>query len=255
MSERKMMLIKAEQDYKKGTISRDQYFFIIFDMLKKYIDSLIKKYSRLLNAEMDDLMQEASLAVLTHLDEYKPMISTPETFFGRYINESHRNLCLKGKSIYYLRVAKFLEKVASDAGFSGMDDADLSDATLADLTGISEVTVKNTRKHMSMYSSVSISTESEEPVYIKTPEDIVMKEIEKDAIMNRITNILTPGQKMIFILFVVNELSAKEIIDKLGEDDLYKKIGFKKMPSESTIRQTIFVSKKKLRDKLNYHRP
>ncbi|MGN0241461.1 MAG: sigma factor [Candidatus Weimeria sp.] len=239
-------IIKAKKDYIEGRITKADYFSLIWESLKKEVTCLAYRWGKY-GTEEDDLLQDAALAVMEHLDDYEPSRTVPSSFFAPYMTEAMREDCTRGKSRFYLRKAAELDTKAKDAGFTGLSDESLSDEVLSVLSGVSLRTVTSTRR----YAGVSKMRDNSEgdftasAAYHKSPEDILMERCTEEEMGIIAEDVLTPQEHILLICFSVLEMSEKEVEEKLK--GVYKEYGFKKAPARGYIRQAVFKSRKKLK--------
>jgi len=241
-------ILEAYTGFKNGSVSRDDYFYVIWRALQHLVKDLIKKYNRTMNAEYDDLIVEAQAQVLEHLSDYDPTRGTmPSTFFLRYINEAHRDMCRGDISTYYIGAISRLNKAAIKAGFDGIDDIELTDAQLAMISGESVSTVQAARENYVAGQHWSLADVNDEvkDIYHDGPEDIVCVEEKKETGMMIFRSLLELEQMIIYEMRV-NGKSSKKVCQMLLKDDHYKDYGLKKRPTQDDVMRRLNAAERKL---------
>lgn len=241
-------IIDLYDQWGKGEIGRNDVFSVIWDILKPQVMKSIKTNSRTLNADYEDLMQEASVAILEHMKDYDPERGLPGTFFLNWINDSHRNLCRGQKSVYYLQEIKKLSAVAQDAGFDGISDPRLSNVVLSTLSGESMQVVANARKMADSYTPVSYEDAEDtiEDPYHQSPEAVFIQDDRREKGMSIFHSVLNTLEQDIYKAHVCDGMSFKGISNFLKDNDRYCKLGFKKAPTPADIQRMFAVCDRKL---------
>lgn len=246
--EKNKKMIELYDRYRRGEINRNDVFDVLWPILIPQIETQMGQFSRRLNADEEDLKQEAAAAVLEHIDDYDPYKSVPGSYFLNWINEAHRNLCRGEKSIYYLNIIKKLSSVAQEAGFEGIADRSLSDVALASLSGESIQVVKRARYMDFIYTPVDYEgvEDTVEDPYHSSPEKIFFQTDREEKGFEAFFKELDKFEQMLYYSHAAKGESFKEISLILKTNDLFLKLGFKSCPTSSELQRRYAVCDRKL---------
>lgn len=238
---------KVYEECRNGKADKDEVFFTVWGILEPQVKALIKRFGRTDFCEMDDLMQEARLTVLSRLFSYEPDVSMPGTYFLTYINAAFKEMCCRGRiPRYYADVKRKLSGFLSDDDLDAFSDDDIS--VLSEHSGISVTTIKNLQMMLlSPADSDALLNVSSDTA---SPED---KAVECDMREYAFSALASLDNKdvWIFVQHYGNGKTAKTIASMLSYNDGYKKIGMKKMPTAGSIRQELYKCRKLLKDTLD----
>ncbi|MGN0242203.1 MAG: sigma factor [Candidatus Weimeria sp.] len=241
-------VIEAHKDYAAGRITANEYFMVIWKILKPQINFEIGLFNRRMNEDYEDLIQEAAIQVLEYLDSYDPERAVPGSYFLRLIRGAHRDLCRNGKSVYYLQKIKKLNLVAQKAGFTGLQDPDLKDVVLASLSGESIQVVKTIREVDLSYGNVDYEEikDTLEDGYNVSPEKTLIQSERKEEGLEILHRLLDDFEQKLYFEHVGELKSFKEISVELKTDGLYLKFGLKTAPTPSELQRRFSVCDRKL---------
>lgn len=229
--------------------TRDEKILGTIDVLENFTKSEIAKNHRTMSAEYDDLMSAFYLAVVEHVGEYEPERSTPANFFGRFINNLHREEVRRGIPQYYMGKGSKLDKIAKANGYSeGLLDPTLSDIALSRISDESLSTIKQTREiYSNTFCSFEEITNVEDELRL-SPEQLVIKE-EDDANLVKVFNTLSDFDKWLFIRVAAEKedggMSIKKASEYLGKH--YQDFGLDAAPTQTALKRRLAIIRRKLK--------
>ena len=195
------------------------------------------------SVEVDDLIQEGVLALLSSLERYNPKKGSLQNYVM---------IRIKGAMLDYLRKLDWLprnlrkhikdvEEAMVEIESEGLDitDEEISKRTGLDLKTVKSVKSEMVRKQVLMLDSYMFDTDETRLESIPSDSNVeeeIMKEELIEAVKEAI-NSLKDREKLVLSLRFERELSLKEIGEVLGV-------------SESRVSQIISVSLAKIRKKL-----
>lgn len=189
--------------------------------IKHFVYSKYGSYTK----HMEDLLQEARLAVVQHLDEYNPEITKPNTFFtchikGRVSHFIHLND--SNVSDHYGASINKIKKAQSQLQAEGLDPNDVN--LLHQYTGIRETTIEKSLQAMIANSGQSINA-YENPEMLdaqiskksETPEKIFI-ENETKLILDSALSKLTDIERKCIEMYYYDDLDYTKIANRLKID-------------------------------------
>lgn len=224
----KKFLVEVYDCWQQGLITLEEWQEFLAGLLTNYIKSRIKNKNFLIGAEYEDLIQSGWRGVIEKANEYDPHKALPTTYFTYYIDQYMKeSLDTSGLSQYYNENAIKLDKIAKINNYSGCMDKNLSDVTLATISGISVMTVRETRKMLSntvlSWDANSDNIDLEESRY-KSPEKALLDK-ERDSFLQEAFSKLNPLEQ--FLLYYTEltpkPMSIRAVLEVLNKPEWYDK--------------------------------
>ena len=226
------------------------------------LDGLIKKHIKAMDfyraADVEDLEQQARCVIMTKVFDYNPHTSMPSSFFSILIDQGLKEAAIGAShlSANYLQLKSKFNNIAKDNGFDGMTDPKLTPQMLAELSGESLVTIKNTMElvkvtHVSLLDVTE--TASKNTVY-DSPERQAMKSEEAHFIATAFQTLTEYEQFLITKQYLEEDpetrkcLSARSVSNALKkEEKLVESLGLKKAPTAAEVEDATECALRKLR--------
>lgn len=191
--------------------------------LKGFIIYLImKNYYTYCKNDFADMLQCGYIGVMTGLKIYDPTRTMPTTFFKTYIKSEISKYITEYKNGSTVHYASALNKVNKAVRYFEANNIAYNDATIAEYTGISIISVKEALASKEAAISVNYQDEFKNATDLDSgsnvenyyqPEKIMMEEERSDALKSALT-VLTEIEKNIILAhygFYGPAISFKEI--------------------------------------------
>ena len=229
------VIIKRYEDVLAGRSSYNEWLEYLLDIMEYYIKDYTAKMGRTKTPQdFEDYMQEGRLAVIKKAPEYDPHISMPSSYFTLQIEAGQQAFAKKsGQTSYYVSEAVTLNKIAREAGYSGINDPALSANVLIELSHEPATTVLNTLEMLKMSSS-SLEAVTEnidiESTY-KNPEEIALENERNEFVFER-WNELSPFEQFLLFHIVLVDPPVKGVSEKKNEGVSRRKMPWLKVGKE-----------------------
>lgn len=227
-------IIAKYDDYRAGKLDSSDYILFLKDVLENYFISMINKLHRTMSSDFEDQMQQCYLALCEHYDQYDPHLSTPTSFFTKYIVQyTKQALDNGGMSPYYVSLATQLDKAAKQYGYTGINDENLDAQTLATISNTPLESVVNTLEQQRI--TLNSLSETTENIVAKNkfvnPEQAVLDEELKnfcEAQLARLTplehflvyyqDMADPSEKKSYRTLLITIKQSPELMEKFKAD-------------------------------------
>lgn len=233
--------------------ARDQYYSVLLETLEGFIRHEIWERSkgqtyRLNASDKEDLYQAGAMAIFQDMLRYNPYESKAISFFGDRIRGAIRleagRRCPEFSTHYRLKAEEIARVVRNTPEFEGKTAQEIAPEILAEYTGLSLVTVRNTLAMMATHGGDSpydpdamASIADRNP----TPEQAVLKkEMEEDC--SKMLAKLSPYHRFLLVMttgYNGHKYSIRQIEAMLKANGFYSKLGLTKIPDAGKIAKDI----------------
>lgn len=206
----------------------------VFHFIEKYVyKTLWENYRTLMQnpSHREDLIQEVWVRIFKELKNYNPEKGALTTFIApwiRHVVSDYTSKNFRNTSVYYANAMQKINGAQNFCKTIGLNSNDMD--TLMRLTGLSDITIKNTLGLLDKKDSVSyealIDAGADYSAHIKGPEESVLEAEAEQELLEICEETLTNREMMLFQMLLNPENDGKghssyrEIMEKIPESNI-----------------------------------